>query len=432
MTLKHIILLVLLVHVRIFCIAQITEDAATYIRSNAVPLDTTYNNLDSFAFLKDVLKGNRIVGMGEATHGTHEFQTMKTNVFKYLVQHMGYKLIGIEANFTECRDLNNYILSGVGNPVKAINAMVYVPWRTKEVLTLVNWMADYNKGKSEKDKIRFYGFDMQIDSKANEEVIKKLKHIDSIYFNEHFTLLQSTRLIDISKGGIYEKLSAGKVDSLKTLYTKITNYVISKEKDFIKLYSKDEYAYTLRDIRLLEQCLDEDEAFNSKYSRFRQMQVRDKYMAENISWTLDHEGPESKMLVWAHNAHISKIRGSIDYMGGHLKNLYKSEYYAIGFDFNAGSFRAGKVFTVGNAIKGSTGNIFSSFERPALFIDIAKAVDTKSPAKSFFMKKIPQRMVGGLGFDPAKENDYYVNDPLYTEYDGLIFINTTSATRLLN
>jgi len=156
-------------------------------------------------------------------------------------------------------------------------------------------------------------------------------------------------------------------------------------------------------------------------------------MAENIECISNYEGAQSKMIVWAHNLHVDN-----KFMGGILKKDYGDQYYIIGFDFNKGSFRARnledkhKVETlmVGNAWKNSSGEVFSRLNIPAFFIDMQMAVKSNSIAAPFFTKKILQRVVGAE-FSNKREPGYYFYDRLYDNYDGLIFVNSTTATQTI-
>jgi erythromycin esterase len=228
---------------------------------------------------------------------------------------------------------------------------------------------------------------------------------------------------------IYTSFTKEKTDTIKMQLDGIENYVVLHEKDLLKLFPLDEVEYIKRDIRLLQQCLDEDGEITNNH-----IITRDKFMAENIEWILDHEGKDSKMLIWAHNRHISKHDM---WMGRYLKKKYGDEYYAIGFDFNKGTFKAGdlknpgikKDFTVNYTAKGTSGQVFSELNMPVFFIDIEKAVKTGTPSKVFFKEKITQRSIPA-GFNTDKENEFFLSDALYHEYDGLIFVNNTTATHL--
>ena len=68
---------------------------------------------------------------------------------------------------------------------------------------------------------------------------------------------------------------------------------------------------------------------------------RDRAMADNIRWILEHEGPGTKMAVWAHNGHVATLAsGGFEPMGHHLRQMYGPEMVVFGFAFNQGSFQA--------------------------------------------------------------------------------------------
>ena len=116
-------------------------------------------------------------------------------------------------------------------------------------------------------------------------------------------------------------------------------------------------------------------------------------------------------------------------MGAILKKLYHSDYFSVGFDFNKGGFLAVditnpalKAFKVSNALNNSTGAYFSMLKIPQFFINIDAVVDDRKSLNYLFTKKIKQRSIGA-GFNAAKENDYYVDEPICKEFNGLIFVN---------
>ena len=58
------------------------------------PLDLTDSDLNYLHRLKDA----KVVGLGEATHGTRDFFQMKHRIFRYLVEKSQHKVIGFEAD----------------------------------------------------------------------------------------------------------------------------------------------------------------------------------------------------------------------------------------------------------------------------------------------------------------------------------------------
>ncbi len=404
--------------------AEIIEN----IKAHAIPISTDPDDTATFSDmqpLKQILSNRRIVSMGEATHGSHEFFAMKHRMLEFLVKEMGFRVFAIEANFTECRAINDYVLYGKGDAKKVIAGMYFWTWNTTEVLKMVEWMRNYNIGKSLAEQVKFYGFDMAMDRVARVMVRSKLIKLDSGYYTTHFRALDSLKI----RPANFAKFSKSQYDDIKSLLRDIQVYITAQDANLVKLFSRDEVDYLNRDARLLEQCLDEDQAAGGRFD-MKGGRVRDRCMAENVEWILNHEGPNSKMMIWAHNGHINKIP---ECMGGYLKDSLKDQYYAIGFDFNKGGFRSVdmkesklKDFVVGDAVKGSTGEFFSQLNIPIFFIDIEGIEKSNNPAISLMNKKMPGRSVGS-GFDPDHEARFYEKESLNTRFDGLIFINEVTA-----
>ncbi|MDB5116178.1 MAG: erythromycin esterase [Mucilaginibacter sp.] len=290
-------------------------------------------------------------------------------------------------------------------------------------------MRRYNKKVPDSAKVKFYGFDMQSKTLAVKNIVAKLKILDSTLYQKSFNALDSFKVFNIINKIKFRRLDDKQADSAKQLLTAIKTYIDNNNYKMVKLFTINDIAYLKRDVRLVEQCLDQSLTYGNISGD--DYKLRNKYMAENIEWISKYEGPESKIMLCAHNGHISK-----DDMGSYLKKDYKDQYYAIGFDFNKGSFRAIDIdkshhtppfFTVNEAKKGSSGELFNKLNIPAFFIDVEKAIKPNSEAKSFFNKNIEQRNIG-WGFSTAKEKNFYSGGSIYSKFDGFIFINATTPT----
>lgn len=67
---------------------------------------------------------------------------------------------------------------------------------------------------------------------------------------------------------------------------------------------------------------------------------RDRVMADNVSQILAEAGPDGKVVLWAHNAHIS--RGAC-WMGQYLKESFDADAYLLAFDPCAIGWRPGSA-----------------------------------------------------------------------------------------
>jgi erythromycin esterase-like protein len=145
----------------LFGASKQNKDVVDWMRSHAVPLETSDagHGFRDLQPLKKIIGSARIVSLGEATHGTHEFFQMKHRMLEFLATQMGFTIFTIEANMPEAYRLNDYVLNGNGDPVKLLKDMHFWIWDTQEVLEMIRWMREFNK--SGKGRVEFTGFDMQ-------------------------------------------------------------------------------------------------------------------------------------------------------------------------------------------------------------------------------------------------------------------------------
>lgn len=155
-----------------------------WIRDHAVKLDTVApgNGFADLQALKKTIGDARIVSLGEATHGTREFFQMKHRMLEFLATEMGFNIFSIEANMPEAYRLNDYVLTGYGDPAQLLKGMYFWTWDTEEVLEMIRWMREFNA--SGKGQIQFTGFDMQTPTMAAQNVNGFLATADPGYREE--------------------------------------------------------------------------------------------------------------------------------------------------------------------------------------------------------------------------------------------------------
>ena len=103
----------------------------------------------------------RIVALGEATHGNVEFQQLKLEVFKLMVEKYGVRAFALEADYGGCEAVNRYIHGGKGSDGNVAVALGFTLYNTEQMEQLIDWMRQYNEVAAEGEDLRFYGFDMQ-------------------------------------------------------------------------------------------------------------------------------------------------------------------------------------------------------------------------------------------------------------------------------
>jgi len=80
------------------------------------------------------LGGVRVVGLGEATHGSREFFTLKHRLIEYLVTERTFTVFALEADQDRCESLDRYVTTGEGDAAEGLHDLGYWTWDTQEML----------------------------------------------------------------------------------------------------------------------------------------------------------------------------------------------------------------------------------------------------------------------------------------------------------
>src|SRR5262249_60892131 len=138
--------------------APLAAPPVEWLRKNAHPFTTCEpGGTDrDLAPLLAIVGNSRIVALGEVSGGTHEFFQVKRRLIECLATNLGVTLVGIEERMPEAYRLNQYVLTGEGDP-KALLKRIDQRKNTQEFLDLVEWMREFNRSGG---RLQFFGFDM--------------------------------------------------------------------------------------------------------------------------------------------------------------------------------------------------------------------------------------------------------------------------------
>lgn len=405
---------------------------AAAIKNNAWGLTTAEPTApgDDLAFLSEILDGKTVVALGEATHGTKEFFDIKHRIIRYLVEKMGYRVFAVEANLPECEAINQYVMYGTGDAVTALRGIYFWTWNTTEVLDMIEWMRQYNMGKPDSEKVQFCGFDMQY-VYGGAMLVKQELDKAGISYNEYKPMLDS-----FTKSVSYRPADTNVLNAAYARLQQFNGYANSYRQQYIQSSSEKAYELHMQHIAILLQAVENRILGDDGY--------RDSCMAVNVQWIGKHLGTD-KMVLWAHNGHVSKWKMQPDAdhyaMGWWLSHAYGNKYYAAGFDFGTGTFRAKKAkyimgdpaqypvtaMSISKIAKGSTSYYFHQTGLPLFYLDHKKASASSGGIKSFLSHPHPQKSIGAI-YWPAWESDNYFPTQLDKCFDATIYADHTTAT----
>jgi hypothetical protein len=95
------------------------KNDTTLIRNAAVAFHGAPADFD--AVLKRA-EGKRVVLLGEASHGTHEFYRIRAEITKRLISEQGFNAVAVEADWPDAHRINTYV-RGTGLDSDAVEAL---------------------------------------------------------------------------------------------------------------------------------------------------------------------------------------------------------------------------------------------------------------------------------------------------------------------
>jgi erythromycin esterase len=407
--------------------APAPEEVVEWVRQKAVPIATTdpAHDVSDLEPLGAIVGSARVVALGEATHGTREFFQLKHRMLEYLVERQGFTVFAIEASYPESLAVNEYVLHGTGDPKKALAGMYFWTWDTEEVLAQIEWMRRWNADPRHVKKVTFVGFDMQTAHVAVERVLDYLAKVDAGAAKAATaTLAPLNRENEQRYGKIPPEQRAATEAGVTALLA-----LFDREKTrWSARTSPAAWAVARQHARIITQTVHGRSSSDSS-------SWRDESMANNARWILDQEPRGTRMIVWAHNAHVNEAAPAaytFTPMGSHLSRALGKDYVALGFVFDRGGFQAMEgtgrfgAFQVGEVGAGDLAEAFHRAGKPIFALDLRhppEGVVAEWMAAPHLM-----RQIGAVYTDEVGMNTTVVLPRLF---DAILYVDETTRARPL-
>jgi len=395
------------------------SEVRRWIKAKAVPLLSVYpgRGFEDLEALKNLIGDASVVGLGEATHGTSEFFRLKHRLIEFLAERMGFSVVCVEASLVSASAINDYVLTGQGDPSILLGRLGSNVHNTEEFLSLIKWLRIYNRNPLHRTKIKFYGFDMNNPLPAYAEAKDWLERNDP----------DGARFLDFSQRSLESPERTAKLKSVcEQLIARLDARKAEKPGDD----DSAERERQRQNLRLLIQ-------WGQKLADpFGGVSPRDKAMAENVRWICGRE-PGAKLIVWAHNSHVGLREGSLNPgnpMGWHLRKVLGSGYVAVGFTFREGGFSAldfgpkheGIIpFSVAANRRGTLDEALASAGADVLALDLRR-LPKDGPERAWFERPQGSWHVGSI-FREVDTDRFIWDAPAAADYDAIVFVAKTSA-----
>jgi len=406
------------------------------IRAIAKPLRSD-RDLDAII---DAVGEARVVLLGEASHGTSEFYTMRAAITRRLLTEKGFSFIAVEGDWPACYELNRFVKGMPGTPERAEEALRAFRrwpswmWANSEIAALAEWLRGFNAGKPERERCGFYGLDVYSLWESLDEIMGYLERTGSPEleqareaWNCFSTYRNDVQTYAISAAYLSESCRDEVVQLLMSLRARDESPSRERDGDEGRLAAE---------LNALVAVNAEHYYRTMVMGHAESWNVRDRHMMEVLDRLMAFHGEGAKAIVWEHNTHIGDARatdmaeeGMVNVGQLARERFGRHDVFALGFGTYEGTVIAGRawgeperVMEVPPAMRGSWEHLLhrTGIGDQLLILRDADLSEVNGG------EPIGHRAIGVV-YNPRFESGNYVPSVMTERYDAFLHIERTRA-----
>ncbi|MCC2546373.1 erythromycin esterase family protein [Hymenobacter sp. BT175] len=414
---------------------QLTSEGAATTAKVDIPSYPLRSEKDLDRLMEQV--GNaRVVLLGEASHGTHEYYAWRAALSKRLIQEKGFDFIAVEGEWADSYRVNEFVKGTRQDSAAAVRLLRHYNrwptwmWGNYEVASLVTWLNGHNQ-RAATEKVGFYGLDVYCLWEALADLVPRLEGRDPAAaqaaqkahrcfqpYNSDaqdyaMAVARADRACGLETSRLWksmEKLTGGAVPQDENLF-------VAQQHALVAMNGERYYR-----------------AMTS--SNTESWNIRDRHMMETLKRLLERHGPSSKAIVWEHNTHVGDARYTDMASSGEVnvgqlarQQLGRDNVFIVGFGSYQGSVIAAdawgapiKRMPVPEAKEGSWEDLLhatGATNKLILSKDLREV--------PFFKRRLGHRAIGVV-YNPRVERfGNYVPSVIPQRYDAFIYLDKTTA-----
>ncbi|OFV90196.1 MAG: hypothetical protein A3H95_05205 [Acidobacteria bacterium RIFCSPLOWO2_02_FULL_64_15] len=422
------------------------SSAQEIVRQRAVKLSGDPHQYDA---LIDGIGDARLVLLGEASHGTHEFYRERAFITRRLITEKGFAAVAVEADWPDAYRVNRFV-RGTGSDEDSVESLADFGrfptwmWRNADVLDFIGWLRTSNDGKPADARAGFYGLDLYSLRASMRAVLTYLEKVDpkaarrarTHYgcFDQFGDEMQAYAYATWQ--GIGPSCEREVMAELVELHRRGAEYASRDGR-----VAADEFFFAEQNARLVRNA---EGYYRTMFGgRVESWNLRDQHMTESLRHLmqfLDKSHPRSRVVVWAHNSHLGDARATEMGQSGELnvgqlvRERFGAEAVLVGFTTSTGTVTAATEWDgpahrrhVRPALAGSYERIFHETGIPRFLLPLRTDLDLASALAGPHL----ERAIGVIYAPDTERRSHYFHARLAEQFDFVLHIDETRAVEPL-
>jgi erythromycin esterase-like protein len=399
---------------------------------------------DGMGPLVEAIGDARLVLIGEATHGTHEFYRARAELTKVLICRKEFNLVAVEADWPDAYRVNRWVRHAASETgaEAALDDFTRFPrwmWRNRDVVEFLEWLRTHNAARPTPVRVGFYGLDLYSLHASIDAVLAYLRKIDPEAAKRaryRYGCLEDFGEDPQAYGyaatiGLSRSCEDDVVAQLLELRRRAAEYGSRDGR-----VAADDYFFAEQNARLVRNA---EEYYRAMFGgRMESWNLRDTHMMETLEALRAHvrrSSGEARAVIWAHNSHLGDARatdmsdiGELN-LGQLVRQTHSGEAFLVGFTTHTGTVTAASNWDEPAQRKRVRPSIEGSYER--LFHDSGVrrflVLLREDPVREALQNARLERAIGVIYRPESERVSHYFRARLPDQFDGVLHIDETSA-----
>lgn len=392
--------------------------------------------------LIDLAGAARIVLIGEASHGTHEFYDLRAALTRKLIADHGFAAVAIEGDWPDALRVDRYVRR-IGDDDSANDALAGFErfptwmWRNSDVAAFVEWLRGHNGRRMPDERAGFYGIDLY---SLHASIAAVLSYLDEVDPEAAAAARQRYACFDHA-GGDPQQYGLHAHSGLEHhCEEEVVAQLVEMQRRHAARSGRSptgngwfqamQHAHVVRNAEAYYRTM--------FLGRSASWNLRDTHMADTVDLLIKQLGTDddpAKIVVWAHNSHIGDARatamgddGQVT-LGQLMRQRHPGQTALIGFTTDHGTVECandwdepGTRERVRPSLPGSWEELFHEAGIPRFMVT--------STALGHAVGKTAERLHRAIGvvYRPGTERrSHYYFSRIADQYDAIVHIDETHA-----
>lgn len=405
------------------------------IARNAEPFDPDGIDETPLDSLLERIGAARVVLIGEATHGTSEFYRMRARITRDLIEKCGFTVVGIEGDYPDTSLVDRAVR---GRELIALRTPPFSRfptwmWHNEEVEAFVHWARQRNAGVADPTaRVSLHGLDLYSLYNSIGVVIDYLEKVDPVAAEAARTRYGCFSPWESDPATYGRAAVSGRmkdceeevVRTLDSLMRERARYAAEDEDEF---FDTERNAHVVRDAERYYRVM--------YYGNRESWNLRDRHMFETLEAVLEHRGPETRAVVWAHNSHVGNAaatemgtRGEFN-IGQLARERWGRDAYLIGMGTDHGTVAAASNWDEPMKIMKVRPSHEDSYERLCHDAGLGAFLLPLlgGEAREELLQPHLERAIGVIYRPESEMLSHYFQAALPAQFDEFIWFDRTSA-----